>query len=163
MRVDSESEEEERIAALHATGLLDSPPNPAADELIAGLAEHYGANTAWVSLVDQRQVRFLSTYGFDYKSEDYQENHAPWLNEALFGRKLPIIIGDCRRHTAFENSPYVLSGEVVFMAFVQLATKKGHVIGAVGIDDPEPRYGFTLQDADHLVSSARELASILGI
>jgi hypothetical protein len=163
MQFDSESKEEARIAALYATGLLDSPPSPAVNELVAGLTKHYGTKTAWVSLIDRRHTRLFSTCGIDSKAEDYEESHAPWLGTALLGRKLPVIVGDCRQHTAFKNSPYVLSGEVVFMAFIQLTTKEGHTIGAVGIDDPEPRDDFTLQDADHLVSSVRELTSLLGI
>ena len=160
---DNESREEARIAALEATVLLDSPPSSTVNELVAGLAKHYGTKTAWVSLIDRRHVRLFSTCGIDSNVEYYPESHAPWLRSALRGRKLPVIVGDCRQHSAFKNSPYVLSGEVVFMAFIQFATKEGHTIGAVGIDDPEPCDGFTLQDADHLVSSARELTSLLGI
>ena len=160
---DNESREEARIAALEATGLVDSPPSSTVNELVAGLAKHYGTKTAWVSLLDRHHIRFFSTWGFDSKIENYAYSSADWLGGALLGRKLPVIIDDCRQHTAFKNSPFVLSGEIIFMAFILLATKEGHIIGALGIDDTEPCDGFTLQDADHLVSSARELTSLLGI
>lgn len=163
MQFDFEPRDEARIAALHATGLLDSPPSPTVDELVAGLVKHYGTKTAWVSLIDRRHIRFFSTCGFDSKAEDVEESNTPWLNNELLGRQLPVIVGDCRQHNIFKNSPYVLSGEVVFIAFIQLATKEGHTIGAVGIDDPEPRDGFTLQDADHLVSSTRKITALFGI
>ena len=144
------------------SGLWDMPPTIEIDQLIANLARHYDCNAAYACLYDGRQVKIISSinvfgevYDYDLKTnEKYSQ---------IIGRTIPIIISDARENDLEQGSPYVISGEIRFMAYVPFYTKEGFYYGSVEIDDPDPRYNFTLQDADFLIKSALKLQSILGV
>jgi hypothetical protein len=53
----------ERLAALHASGLLDTPPEEAFDRLARLAARVVGAPIALVSLLDDRRQFFKSQIG----------------------------------------------------------------------------------------------------
>ena len=58
-----EFNDEQRLATLHAHGILDTTPDPALDELTAFAASLFGAPTALVSLVDRDRLWFASRSG----------------------------------------------------------------------------------------------------
>jgi len=161
--------EKHRLEAIHASGLLDSPPNPEVDALTADLAEHYRTKYATVALYLSDKEIHISAYGGEEEEQEeaeeymYPTGYKLMEDTDLFGRHLPVIVADCREHPKYSTLPYVVSGITVFMVFSQLYTKDGVVIGTVTIDDPDPRYDFTLKDADYLVNVDREIQSIYGI
>jgi hypothetical protein len=167
MMLDTENREKKRLEALYATGLLDSPPIPAVDALVAELAKHYRTCSSVVTLVDQQRRYILSGHNFDYMSIRIDSSfNSPNLAVGCFTfieRDLPVIISDCTQHSTYGNAPFVLSGEIRFLAFAAFSTKEHYRIGNIGIADPKPRDDFSLQDADYLVQAARKLESILGI
>jgi len=160
MVLDTENREKKRLEALYATGLLDSPPIPAVDALVAELAKHYGTFSSVVTVVDQHRRHVLSALNFDYTSISIDTG---WTYPYLLERNLPVIISDCTQHSIYGNAPFVLSGEIRFLAFAAYSTKEHYRIGNIAIADPKPRDDFSLQDADYLVQAARKLESILGI
>jgi GAF domain-containing protein len=158
--VDTENREKKRLEALYATGLLDSPPISAVDALVAEVAKHYGTCSSVVTLVDKQRRYILSGHNFDYTSISMDSSfNSPYLID----RDLPVIISDCTQHSIYCNAPFVLSGEIRFLAFVPFSTKEHYRIGNIAVGDPEPRDDFSLKDVDYLVDAARKLESILGI
>ena len=160
MVFDTENREKKRLEALYATGLLDSPPIPAVDALVAELAKHYGTFSSLAVLYDEKSRYILSGHNFDHHKYVV---HSNFTSPNLIDRDLPVIISDCTQHSIYCNSPFVLSGEIRFLAFAAFSTKEHYRIGAIVIADPKPRDDFSLQDADYLVQAARKLESILGI
>jgi EAL domain-containing protein (putative c-di-GMP-specific phosphodiesterase class I) len=56
-------EETERLAALYATGILDTPPDPAFDAITRLAAEHFHADTALVGFGDETRYWVKSHWG----------------------------------------------------------------------------------------------------
>ena len=156
-------DDSKRLAALSATGLVNSPPIPAVDEMIGRLVKHYEVNAGWVLLFDDRRQFVLSAIGFEVTEAHHYLDYTHWATRALAGRQLPVIVSDCRKHKILLSHPDVVSGEMVFLAFAPLVTKDNYVIGCVGIDDIKSRPDFVLNEAEMLMEITRELKSYLAI
>src|SRR4051794_28228610 len=82
-----------RLAALRATGLLDSPPEDACDRLTKPAARALTAPVALISLVDEDRQFFKSSVGLD----------EPWRS----ARQTPLSHSFCR-HTLHSREPLVV-------------------------------------------------------
>jgi hypothetical protein len=56
-------EEGARLAALNATGILDTPPDPAFDAITRLAAEHFHADTALIGFADETRYWVKSHWG----------------------------------------------------------------------------------------------------
>ena len=128
--------EAERLAALHALGVLDTLPEERIDRF-ARLARH-GMNVpiALVSLIDEDRQWFKSSQGLDVTETPRELSfcgHAI-LNGDIF------IIPDAQKDPRFHDNPYV-TGEphVRFYAGMPIRLNSGHVVGTLCIMDHVPR------------------------
>jgi len=127
-----------RLAALAATGLLDSPQSPAFDGLTRLAAEVLGAPTALVSLVDADRQFVKSAFGLGEPWASRRETplshsfckHVVGGGEALF-------VADARATELAEN-PAVSELGVIAYAGVPLRAD-GETIGAFCAIDHAPR------------------------
>ena len=154
--------EAERRAALAYSGLWEKTPTSEVKTLIANLAKHYDCNASYYCLDDGQRVKVVSSTNVWEEYYDYDQTTALKYRE-IVGRTIPIIISDARKNELECDSPYVISGEVRFMAYIPFYSSQGYYFGSVGIDDPSPRYAFKLHDADFLVDTALELQSLLDV
>ena len=154
--VDSRLRDENRLAALSATGLMDSPAEPAYDRLTALAARIIGAPVALVSLVNQERQFFKSAYGFDVE---------PWAT--LRGTPLshsfcqhvvatgePLIVGDAREEPLLAQNAAIADLGVIAYAGIPLRTADGSTIGSFCVIDQEPR-----QWTDDQVRVLKDLAA----
>ncbi|MET0178919.1 MAG: MBL fold metallo-hydrolase [Novosphingobium sp.] len=146
-------DEAERLAALHALGLLDTPAEERFDRLTRVAAALFDVPIALVSLVDANRQWFKSCVGTDI-SESSRE--MSFCAHAVVERDL-LVIPDALRDDRFADNP-VVSGPpyVRFYAGAPIYMADGHCAGTLCVIDGRPR-DFTNDDRDRL----RDLATLV--
>src|SRR6516165_832742 len=118
--------ETERLAALRGLAILDTPPEPAYDELSALAAYVCQTPIALISLVDADRQWFKSRVG-------WVAGETP--REVAFCAHA-ILQPDLR----FANNPLVTSPPAIrFYAGAPLVTAEGHALGTLCVLDHKPR------------------------
>lgn len=128
--------EEQRIKALHALAILDTPPEERFDRFTRLAAAVFGAPIALISLVDSDRQWFKSCVGM----EDCQTprslafcSHAVALDELL-------VVPDTHRDARFIDHPMVTGApHVRFYAGQPVHSLDGQPLGTLCIIDNKPR------------------------
>lgn len=129
-----------RPVALHQTGLLDSPPEPAFDRLTRLARRLLNVPAAFVSLVDAERLFIKSQQGLP----------EPWASarEMPLGHSFcrhvvedggPMAITDARAHPRVRDNPAVLETGVVAYLGAPLRMPGGQTVGAFCAIDKVPR------------------------
>ncbi|MGZ8457121.1 MAG: PAS domain S-box protein [Gemmatirosa sp.] len=129
-----------RLASLHASQLLDTPPEPAFDRLTALAARCTGAPVALVSLVDADRQFFKSTHGLPAALAHLREtplSHCLCQHEVATGA--PLVLEDARSHPLARDNGAVRELGVAAYAGVPLRSADGHVLGSLCVVDFVPR------------------------
>jgi phosphoribosyl 1,2-cyclic phosphodiesterase len=146
-------DEIQRLAALHALGLLDTPAEERFDRLTRVAAALFDVPIALVSLVDANRQWFKSCVGTDIQESSREVSFCAY---AVAERDM-LVIPDALRDDRFADNP-VVSGPpyVRFYAGAPIFTSDGHCAGTLCVIDGRPR-DFTDEDRDRL----RDLAAIV--
>ena len=146
-------DEIQRLAALQALGLLDTPAEERFDRLTRVTAALFDVPIALVSLVDANRQWFKSCVGTDIKESSREVSFCAY---AVAERDM-LVIPDALRDDRFADNP-VVSGPpyVRFYAGAPIFTSDGHCAGTLCVIDGRPR-DFTDDDRDRL----RDLAAIV--
>ncbi|MGZ9098173.1 MAG: ATP-binding protein [Brevundimonas sp.] len=130
--------EQERLEALHALRVLDTPPEPRFDRLTRLAATLFHAPTALISLIDAERQWFKSRHGFD--ACETSRGDAFCSHALLLSGHSVMVVEDATKDPLFARNPYV-TGEahVRFYAGAVLTTASGHNLGTLCIIDTEPR------------------------
>lgn len=127
--------EADRQRALLRYGVLDSPPDPALDELTGLIASTLGTALAGVALCDGERVWLASRHGAaptELPREGSPEAHVVATGESL-------VLADARTDPRFAASPLFAAHGQAFYAGVPLRAADGFVLGTVFVADPAPR------------------------
>ncbi|MBK6726741.1 MAG: diguanylate cyclase [Xanthomonadales bacterium] len=128
--------EAERLAALVATGLLDSEHEAVFDAIVTLAATICGVPIAAISLIDRDRQWFKASVGLDVSEtprEDAFCAHTILRPEAM-------EIGDACADERFRDNRLVLGEPLIrFYAGVPLRTGEGLALGALCVIDREPR------------------------
>ena len=136
MRVPAPSNEAARLEALRRYRILDTPPEPAFDELSRLAAHVCGTPIALVSLVDENRLWFKSKVGLT-ASETPRE--VSFCAQSILHSDL-FIIPDVAADERYAGNPMVTSApRVRFYAGAPLVTPEGHALGALCVIDRVPR------------------------
>lgn len=143
-------DEIERLAALHALKILDTPPEQLFDRITRLVARLLDVPIALVSFVDKDRQWFKSHYGLK-ATETPREisfcGHALHSNEAF-------VVEDARQDPRFADNPLVTGGlRIRFYAGMPLRSADGHILGTLCGIDSKPRQ---LSEEEHSV--LRDLA-----
>ena len=146
-------DELQRLAALHALGLLDTPAEERFDRLTRVAAALFDVPIALVSLVDANRQWFKSCVGTDIKEASREVSFCAY---AVAEREL-LVIPDALRDDRFADNP-VVSGPpyVRFYAGAPIFMADGTCAGTLCVIDGRPR-DFTDEDRERL----RDLAAIV--
>lgn len=128
-----------RLAALRATGLLDTRAAPAFDGLTALAQRLLGVAVATVSLVDEDYQHFVSWTGSEEEPAGGRMPLAYSFCRYTVGTGEPLAISDARRSPLVSKSPAVTEGGWVSYAGAPLHTAGGHVLGTLCVLSHEPR------------------------
>ncbi len=129
-------DEEERLAAVHRLGLLDTDAEERFDRHARIAAAAFGAPIALVTLIDSERQWYKAHYGFDF-SETSRDmgfcSHAILQNE-------PLVVNDALQDDRFAENPVVIGDpHVRFYAGIPLHDANGARVGAFCIVDRKPR------------------------
>jgi PAS domain S-box-containing protein len=138
--------ERERLAALHALRILDTPPEPRFDRLTNLAASLFGVPTALITLIDDERQWFKSRLGLDL-CETHRED--AFCNRAI---QMPpgsvLVVPDATKDARFVDNPYVVGPDGIrFYAGAVLTSASGHNLGTLCLIDVKPRtFGQAEQD-----------------
>jgi PAS domain S-box-containing protein len=147
--------EAERLAALRALGVLDTPPEPAFDELAALAAYICQTPIALISLVDEDRQWFKSRVGW---TTGETPREAAFCAHTILQPEL-LVVPDARADERFANNPLVTSSPGVrFYAGAPLVTAEGHALGTLCVIDHKPRK-LTPEQARALRALSRQVVA----
>lgn len=145
-----------RLRALRATGLLDSPPQPAFDRLTALVRRILAVPVALISLIDEDRQFFKSQCGL---AEPWATERETPLSHSfcrhVVESRAPLVVPDAREHPVLKDNLAVPDMGVVAYAGVPLITDEGYALGSLCAIDNEPR--FWTSDQVELLSDLAEL------
>lgn len=150
-----------RLAALVGYGILDTPPEPAFDDVVSLATTICGTPVALVSFVDRNRQWFKARKGFPRCETTLGESVC---SLALDSHEI-LEIEDLAADSRTASNPLVRSDpRIRFYAGAPLVTPDGHVLGTLCVIDGRPRPGGLNQvQRDSLRSLARQVMSLLSL
>jgi PAS domain S-box-containing protein len=133
-----------RLAAVRATGLLDSPEEEAFDRLTRLAAKLTGAPITFISLVDDGRDFYKSCFGFPEPLASERELTGTTFCHFALVSQGPLVIEDTLAHPIYCNVPTVRSLGVRAYLGIPLAVG-GAVIGSFCAIDFEARVWTPMQ------------------
>ena len=124
----------ERLAALHALGLLDTPAEPRFDRITALAARLLDVPVSLVSLIDRDRQWNKSVHGTGDTQMSLRES---FCRHVVKG-DAPLVVPDLAADARFADNPYVLSG-ARFYAGWPLRDGRGLPLGALCLLGDTPR------------------------
>jgi PAS domain S-box-containing protein len=151
--------EAERLDALRAYGVLDTPAEAAFDDLAALASRICGAPMAMISLVDRDRQWFKARVGLDL-AETPRE--IAFCAHAILGKGV-MVVGDALEDPRFASSPLVTGEPAIrFYAGAPLRTSDGHALGTLCVLDREART-LTEEQSRSLEVLSREVVARLDL
>lgn len=129
------SNEPERLAALHALGILDTPPSELLDSLVTMMMDLFNVPIAAVTLVDRDRQWFKASCGLSDRQTPRDESFCAHVVADCAATVVPDTLLD---HRFAENPGVTGSPHLRFYAGHPIVTQ-GHCIGTLCIADVRPR------------------------
>ncbi|MDA0168498.1 GAF domain-containing protein [Solirubrobacter taibaiensis] len=140
----------DRLAELHRTQLLDSPPDPTYDRIAEVAARMLEAPVALISLVDSDRQFFKSCVGL---GEPWNTTRETPLSHSFCRHALdsaePLVIEDARVHPLVRENLAIRDLDVIAYVGIPLITTGGHTLGTLCVIDHRPRT-WTAEQIDGL-------------
>jgi GAF domain-containing protein len=145
-------DEGDRLAALRALLILDTPPEERFDRIAAFAAQEFDMPIAMVSLVDADRTWFKSHIGVDLCEAPRDISfcgHAILADDTL-------VVPDTLKDGRFADNPHVIDApHVRFYAGACLRLPSGQIVGTLCLHDMVPREMDAISLA--ILSSLRDL------
>ena len=145
-----------RLAAVRATGLLDSTTTGGFDRLTRIGARLLGVPATFISLVDDHRDFYLSHCGFGEPLASERQLTGQTFCHFTIESEAPLVIPDTRAHPVYRSVPTVESLGVAAYLGAPLVLLSGEVIGAFCAIDQVPRPWTELQ-----IQHAVDIASLV--
>jgi diguanylate cyclase (GGDEF)-like protein/PAS domain S-box-containing protein len=141
-----------RLRALREFGVLDTPPEPAFDDITALAAHLCKRPIALISLVDADRQWFKSRRGLDLAETS---RDVGFCAHTILNPEQVMVVPDARRDERFADNPLVRSSpNLRFYAGAPLVTADGLALGTLCVLDREPGE-MSLDEIDDLRTLAR--------
>jgi signal transduction histidine kinase len=146
-----------RLAALAATGLMDSLPDEAFNRMVRMAVRLVGAPVAMVSLVGDKRQFFLSQVGL---GEPWSSARSSPLSHSfcqhVVAQQAALVTADARHHALVHDSPAIGDMGVVAYAGIPIRSPDGEVLGSFCAINPAPH------EWDHVeLDTLEDLAAIV--
>ena len=143
--------ENDRLAALHLSGLLETQASEEFDQFTRLAADLFQVPTVLISLVDRDRQKFLARVGFD---ADMTPRESSICAYAMRQPKI-LEVHDLTRDQRFRDNALVTGSPFMrFYAGVPLRLPSGFILGALCIIDVKPRV-LTPAEREQLFMLAR--------
>lgn len=128
--------EKERLAALHALLILDTPPEQRFDRITEFAASEFDAPIALISLVDENRLWLKSRVGLDVCETS---RDVAFCAHALLSTD-PLVVPDTLKDERFADNPLVVGmPHIRFYTGAPLVLPSGLIAGTLCIIDTKPR------------------------
>lgn len=134
----------DRLRAVYATGLLDSPPEEMYDRITRAAADALQAPFSLISVIDVDRLYLKSEIGV--VGHAVEEKQAPLersLCQYAVANGTPLVLADARLDPTFKNHPVVREGSVVAYLGIPLLDHDRNAVGALCVYDTKPRLWAT--------------------
>lgn len=151
-------DEGQRLAALYAMHVLDTPADPGLDAVTRLAADRFDTPIALVSLIDAERQCFKSRYGLGIGETSRNDSFCAHAiaNDGV------MVVPDARSDARFADNPLVLGEPYIrFYAGAPLTTREGYRVGTICIIDRQPRSEFSQRDRQALALMAEQTMTIL--
>jgi two-component sensor histidine kinase len=150
--------EEDRLAALRRYAILDTPREPAFDDIVCLAAQVCRTPVALISLVEDRRQWFKAEFGLGLRETSLVES----ICASAILQPGILVVPDTTRDHRFDDNPLVRGNPYLrFYAGARLETPEGLPLGALCVLDTAPREGLTEQQRFTLVTLARQVMAQL--
>lgn len=148
---------DERLNALQRTALMDAPPEPHLDRVVALVTRILGVETALLSLVDADRQFFANQCGLPEPYATSRETpHSHSFCKYVVTLNQPFLVTDARVDPRVADNGAVVDIGVVSYAGVPVRDAAGHVLGSLCAIGGQPRSW-----SDHDISVLTDLAGIV--
>lgn len=129
-------DEDDRLRALRALLILDTPPEERFDRIVAFAAEEFDMPMAFVTLVDAERQWFKARIGSDVQETP---RNISFCAHAILQDE-PLVVQDAQQDWRFQDNPLVTGDPGIrFYAGAPLALPGGQSVGTLCIIDRQPR------------------------
>lgn len=136
MHPSSSNAETDRLAALYAAGLLDTPPEERFDRITRLAAQFFDVPICLVSLIDEERQWFKSRHGLAVRQTPRSD---AFCAHAVEKGEL-VVVEDAQLDTRFADNVLVTGGPLIrFYAGQPVFGLDGHAFGTLCIIDTKPR------------------------
>jgi EAL domain-containing protein (putative c-di-GMP-specific phosphodiesterase class I) len=151
-------DEDGRLAALAATGVLDSPAEPSFDAITRLAAEYFQADTVLLGFADVSRVWIKSFWGEPVRELPRRDS----IFELVLAEDGPVVVSDTATHPGLLTRRYICRRlEVHSFASAPVRSCDGRILGALTVFSNQPRRPMTLDELRMLESLADMAASQL--
>lgn len=128
--------EDDRLQALRALLILDTPPEERFDRIAAFAAEEFDAKSARVTLVDSERQWFKAAYG---ESQGESPRVTSFCGHAIL-EDTPLVVPDALLDPRFSDNPNVTGPpHIRFYAGAPLILPTGQSVGTLCVFDEQPK------------------------
>jgi len=130
------ADDKERLAALRALLILDTPPEERFDKIVQFAATEFDMPIALLSLIDENRQWFKAIVGLDVCETG---RDISFCGHAILQPDI-FVIPDARADERFADNP-IVTGEpyVIFYAGAPLQLASGFTVGTLCLIDRKPR------------------------
>jgi len=130
------ADDKERLAALRALLILDTPPEERFDKIVQFAATEFDMPIALLSLIDENRQWFKAIVGLDVCETG---RDISFCGHAILQPDI-FVIPDARADERFADNP-IVTGEpyVIFYAGAPLQLASGFTVGTLCLIDHKPR------------------------
>lgn len=149
---------DDRLATLACYALLDTPPEPQFDSIVAEAAYQTAAPISIISLVDADREWFKARRGIAAREEPIADS----LCVSVIEQDDVFVISDARTDARFQDYATVTGDPGIrFYAGAPLRMRDGARIGALCVIDVEPRAGLEGEEREALQLLARRTVAAM--
>jgi predicted PurR-regulated permease PerM len=134
------AQEQARLEALQASGILDANRRPHLDRVARRVAEAFDTPIGLVTLVDDSCQLWKGAAGLP---EDLDKTRQGSRETSICGHVVaanaPLVVEDTARDRRFAHNPFLRERGLRFYAGVPLRAASGQVIGSLCVIDVKPR------------------------
>ncbi|HUB53366.1 MAG TPA: EAL domain-containing protein [Terracidiphilus sp.] len=147
--------ENDRLAALAATGILDTEPEAGYDSITRVCAEYFKADSVMLAFADESRIWIKSFWGVPVRELPRQDS----IFDLVLAADGPVVVPDISKDTRFAGETLQLHRlQIRSIAAVPVRCCDGHIIGELCVCCIDPRRTIA-RDELRMLESMAELAA----
>lgn len=148
----------ERLHAVDATGMMDTPPEDVFDRITSTVSLVLNAPVAQITFMDEHRQWLKSSIGFEAQELPTETSFCAYTLE---NSDVPTVSLDATKDPRFASNPFVIDGpQIRFYAGFPIKFN-GQNVGTICAYDMEPHEELTPEQNEVLIKLSREVSDLL--